>query len=164
MVTVNIIEVDLDAVLNRLQKVLKVTSDRALSDKLGLSTSGIAMSRKKNVLPYAAIVNTCMQHNVSTDEIFGITGSVSAQTSFTNESEPATTPAEPKALNADDLLAANAMVEKVLEQVLSKKQLPPERELLICKKLRPALIKAVFEHNFNEIFIRTIAEGALIMA
>ena len=67
-------------------------------------------------------------------------------------------------LGIDDLLAANALVDKILEELLFTKNLPAERELAICKKLRPMLIQKAFEHNLNEVFVKTIAEGALYMA
>ena len=67
-------------------------------------------------------------------------------------------------LGVDNLLAAHALVEKVLEELLYTKKLPAERELLICKKLRLILIQKAFEHNMNEVFVKTVAERALYMA
>jgi len=150
---------DIDfSVFDRLTEILDVRSDRALSLELGLSHSGVSTARKKNTLPYNAIVNTCVKRGISLDKVFNV--NVKQQTDFNkNASEEST-----KVLGVDDLLAANALVDKILEELLFTKNLPAERELAICKKLRPMLIQKAFEHNLNEVFVKTIAEGALYMA
>lgn len=157
MITDTIDDVDF-TVLERLEEKLAVNSDRALSIKLGLSHAGIAMARRKNTLPYGPIVSTCAKHNISLDYIFGISPIEIDEVNKTSSEH-----AQP-ILGVDDLLAANALVEKVLEELLYTKNLPAERELLICKKLRPMLIQKAFEHNMNEVFVKTVAEGALYMA
>ncbi|WP_170940794.1 helix-turn-helix domain-containing protein, partial [Pseudoalteromonas sp. NBT06-2] len=103
----------MDIVLERLKQEFNVKSDRALSDKLGLSTSGISMSRSKKALPYAAIVKTCAKYSVSTDNIFGI--KLDNSENKRPQSLPNTVISQPKGLTAKDLLAVNTMVDKVLK-------------------------------------------------
>ena len=153
----NVMEVDF-TVFDRLENKLGTKSDRSLSIELGLSHAGVSMARRKNTLPYNAIVGTCIKHRISLDYIFGISPIETGEVNKTSSEH-----AQP-VLGVDDLLAANALVEKVLEELLYTKNLPAERELLICKKLRPMLIQKAFEHNMNEVYVKTVAEGALYMA
>ncbi|KPH64148.1 helix-turn-helix domain-containing protein [Pseudoalteromonas porphyrae] len=151
--------VDIDfSVFERLSEILEVKSDRALSLELGLSHSGVSTARKKNTLPYSAIVSTCIKRGISLDKVFALNVVNSAVIDHVSSKDSQPT------LVVDDLLAANALVDKVLEELLFTKNLPAERELKICKKLRPMLIRKAFEHNMNEVFVKTIAEGALYMA
>lgn len=152
----NVIDVDF-SVFDRLEKELGTKSDRSLSIELGLSHAGVSMARRKNTLPYGPIVLTCLKHGISLDYIFN---NKSNRPDEVNEHSSDTNPV----LGIDDLLAANALVDKILEELLFTKNLPAERELAICKKLRPMLIQKAFEHNLNEVFVKTIAEGALYMA
>jgi hypothetical protein len=157
MISDSIIDVDLNAVIKRLEKELETKSDRALSAKLGLSTSGIAMSRKKNMLPYTAIVTTCIKHGISTDRIFGITGTADTQSNATEEREVKQQPG----LTTADLLAASNMVEEVLAQVLATKNFELAREVFVCKQLRPVLLKAALKNYLNRTVIQGIAEGVV---
>ena len=152
----NVIDVDF-SVFDRLEKELGTKSDRSLSIELGLSHAGVSMARRKNTLPYGPIVLTCLKHGISLDYIFN---NKSNRPDEVNEHSSDTNPV----LGIDDLLAANALIDKILEELLFTKNLPAERELAICKKLRPMLIQKAFEHNLNEVFVKTIAEGALYMA
>lgn len=155
MFTDNIALSDVDGVIDRLCKTFNVNSDRALSLYLELSHSSIAMARKKRSLPYAAIVAKCLNENISLDYIFA------NRPKIIGETEPAQ---KVVTSSANEALAACALVQKVLDELLIKKNLPPERELKIRRKLQPILLAKVFELNFNELLIRTVAEGALIMA
>jgi len=157
MFDTNIVDIDF-SVFDRLSEILEVKSDRSLSLELGLSHSGVSTARKKNTLPYSAIVNTCVKRGISLDKVFNL------DVIKSTESNKLSSKDNQPILGVDDLLAANALVEKVLEELLYTKNLPAERELLICKKLRPMLIQKAFEHNMNEVFVKTVAEGALYMA
>ncbi|MBS3796688.1 hypothetical protein [Pseudoalteromonas sp. BDTF-M6] len=160
MFTDKISAVELDGVIDRLAEAFDAPSDRALSLKLGLSHSGIAMARRKNSLPYSAIVNSCAKYGLSTDEIFGIKVAKSKPSPI----QPQQKEPEKRVPNVDDLIAADALVEKVLDDVLFHKNLPADRELIVRKKLRPKLIQTAFKYDLNELFVRTTAEGALHMA
>ncbi|OCQ21942.1 hypothetical protein A7985_09030 [Pseudoalteromonas luteoviolacea] len=157
------IDLEIEEVVDRLQKRFAVKSDRALSMKLGLSHSVIAMAKKKRSLPYAAIVSMCKKEKISLDEVFGIEVDQASGSSSTEEKEP-TKSEEVSRNSAEDALAAIALVEQIIDDLLYPKNLDAERELLIRKKLRPMLIEKTFEHNFNEVMVKTIAEGALYMA
>ncbi|KZN39826.1 hypothetical protein [Pseudoalteromonas luteoviolacea] len=163
MVIDSISESEIDLVIERLRKELGVKSNRALSEKLGLSHSGVAMARKKGTLPYGPIVNGCIHYKISLDEVFGIELDQASGSSSTEEKEP-TKSEEVSRNSAEDALAAIALVEQIIDDLLYPKNLDAERELLIRKKLRPMLIEKTFEHNFNEVMVKTIAEGALYMA
>lgn len=152
MFTDSIASADIDGVLDRLSKKLGVTSDRALSLALNLSHSGVAMAKKKATLPYGAIVEKCMKDGISLDYIFRNIANQSVRNEVANAGNV-----------KSDAVAAFALTQRILDDLLYKKNLPPERELLVRKKLQPILIDKVFEHNFNEVMVRTVAEGALIM-
>ncbi|KZN30074.1 hypothetical protein N480_03775 [Pseudoalteromonas luteoviolacea S2607] len=159
----SITESDIDKVIDILRDKLGASSDRALAMELGLSHSGISMSKKKGTLPYTSIVATCKKKKISLDEVFGIEVDQAPGSSSTEEKEP-TKSEEVSRNSAEDALAAIALVEQIIDDLLYPKNLDAERELLIRKKLRPMLIEKTFEHNFNEVMVKTIAEGALYMA
>ena len=150
--------VDVERVYEFLFKKFSTNSDRGLSLAMGLSESAVRGSRHRNSIPWEGVIVACKRHGISLDEIFEI--DVTTHIDKATRSEE---PDKPAPLCADDLLAANAMVEKVLDDALYERNLPANIELQVCKKLRPVLIKAVFEHNFNEIFVKSIAKGALVM-
>lgn len=139
----------LSEILVSLKKALKVTSDRGLSETLGLSESAIAMSRRNGKLPYASIVVKCVEHSLSVDSIFGIDTENTVQTKVVS-------------MGCDKLIEVSEIVGQVLNEVLEARQLPPERELLVYKKLHPILIKAAFENDFNYLYVKGMAEGALM--
>ncbi|AZZ98268.1 helix-turn-helix domain-containing protein [Pseudoalteromonas sp. R3] len=151
-------------VISKLQKKFGVSSDRALSEELGLSHSGIAMARKKETLPYAAIVLACIKKGVSLDEIFEIESKSKSNDATFNDKKPTVESSGSVRNSTEDALAALALVEEIMDDLLEPKHLDAERELIIRNKLRPMLIEKAFEHNFNEIMVKTIAEGALYMA
>lgn len=150
--------VDVEAVYKTLFKKFNVETDRGLSFAFGLSESAVRGARNRQALPWEGVIVNCVKEQISLDSIFGIKDP-SLSDKVHRES-----PAVPPALGVEDLMAANALVEKVLDDELFDKNLPAERELLVRKKLQPVLVKAVFEHDFNEIFVKTIAQGALVMA
>ncbi|USE71509.1 hypothetical protein CTT31_20705 [Pseudoalteromonas maricaloris] len=158
MLDANIADTEIDKVIELLHEKFDVSSDRALSLKLGLSHSGIAMAKKKGTLPYAAIVNACIKNEISLDEVFGI-----AVNQLQNRSPKDKKDSSLPKNSVEDALVALALVEKITDDLLYSKNLDAERELLVRKKLQPMLIQKAYEHNFNEIMIRTIAEGALYM-
>ncbi|MBQ4840201.1 helix-turn-helix domain-containing protein, partial [Pseudoalteromonas luteoviolacea] len=85
MVIDSISESEIDLVIERLREQLSVKSNRALSEKLGLSHSGVAMARKKGTLPYGPIVNACVNYKISLDEVFGIDVDQTSDSSSTEE-------------------------------------------------------------------------------
>ena len=165
MVTDSILETDIEDVICRLRQKFGVTSNRALSEQLGLSQSGIAMAKKKGSLPYAAIVNTCMKRQISLDDVFGIYNSQGKASTNDCDANNTSNKVEEQGqfYSVDDAVAANAIVEKILDDLMFTKNLPADKELLIRAKLRPVLFDKVFEYQFNEIMVKTVAEGALVM-
>ncbi|MBQ4840199.1 helix-turn-helix domain-containing protein, partial [Pseudoalteromonas luteoviolacea] len=81
----SITESDIDKVIDILRDKLGVNSDRALAMELGLSHSGISMSKKKGTLPYTSIVATCKKKKISLDEVFGIDVDQTSDSSSTEE-------------------------------------------------------------------------------
>lgn len=166
MVTDSILETDVEEVICRLQHKFGVTSNRALSEQLGLSQSGIAMAKRKRSLPYAAIVSACIKRQISLDDVFGIEASKTAVNSSTKKDQESTrgdVASEGNSLNVEDAKAANTLVEKILDDLMFTKNLPADKELFIRAKLRPVLFDKVFEYQFNEVMVKTVAEGALVM-
>ncbi|PAJ71658.1 hypothetical protein CJF42_25540 [Pseudoalteromonas sp. NBT06-2] len=162
MVIATLENIDVDLVYNELCKQFNVKSYRALSLAMGLSVSAVGNARGRDSLPWEGVIIACKKRGISLDKLFEIE-IVNTETD-SNKTQPTKAPIQQKGLTAEDLLAVNTMVDKVLKEVVSTKCLPPERELFICNKLRPVLIKSAFEHDFNEIFVRSIAEGAVLMA
>jgi hypothetical protein len=150
---------DIDLVLNRLHNKLNTKSDRGLSLKLGLSESAIAVSKNKKAIPYSAIVLTCLKYSISIDEVFD--NHVEIKNSDYRESR---NDSNTIGYSADKLLEVCNEVERILGDVLVIHRLPPDRVLMISNKLRPLLIKAAFENEFNYLFVKASAEGALMMA
>ena len=141
-----------DEVIKRLYEAFNVSSDRSLSMKLGLSHSRIAMSRKSGALPVSSIVQTCINEKVSLDHIFGVK-------KYLNNAEPVAH----NNSTYEEAAAACKLVEKVIDELFENKNIDSDKELLIRKKLQPLLLQKVFELNFNEIMVKTVAEGALFM-
>ena len=141
-----------ETVIERLCKAFNVSSDRSLSMKLGLSHSRIAMSRKNGSLPFSSIVQTCIRENLSLDHIFGISHSLSeSEANISNGS------------TYEEATAAYKLVENIINELIEDKNIDSDKELLIRKKLQPLLLQKVFQHNFNEIMVKTVAEGAFFM-
>lgn len=150
--------VDVEAIYKTLFKKFNVDSDRGLSFAFGLSESAVRGARNRQSLPWEGVIVNCVKEQISLDSIFGIEDPTLHDKVHREKQDV------PQPFGVEDLLAANALVDKILDDELFNKNLPPDRELLVRKKLQPVLIKAVFEHNFNEIFVKTIAQGALVMA
>jgi len=150
--------VEVEEFIENLQRAFDVPSDRGLSIVMGLSPSAVTNARNRVSLPWEGVVRACKKAGISLDEIFEI--EVTKHIDKVDRKKPDV----PPPLGVDDLIAANALVDKVLDDELFNKNLPADRELFVYKKLRPLLIKAVFEHNFNEVIVKVIAQGALHMA
>ena len=151
-------DVDEELAYTNLCDAFTVKNGRALALAMGLSPSAVTNARQRQSLPWEGIIRACKKSGISIDEIFEI--EVTTHINKVHREKPDV----PPPLAVDDLIAANALVDKVLDDEFFNKNLSAERELLISKKLRPVLIKAVFQYNFNEIFVKTIAQGALVMA
>jgi hypothetical protein len=154
----SLVSVEVDWVIKNLYQAFNVDSDRGLSLILGLSVSAVRNAKLRNSIPWEGVCLACRNKGISVDAILGI--------EVTNHFDKVhrEKPDVPPPLGVDDLIAANALVDKVLDDELFNKNLPADRELFVYKKLRPLLIKAVFEHNFNEVIVKVIAQGALHMA
>jgi len=156
MITDKIIPVEFENVVERLKVKFGVNSNTALSEALGMSAAGIAVARKSNSLPIIPIVNTCLKKGISIDEIFTGKGSDS-----TNSQSPAQAS---DSFTKDDMVRASEVVDRVLDKVLIEKSVPDDRQFAVFKTLRPVLIDAVFEHDFNERYVYIIAKSALTLA
>jgi hypothetical protein len=165
MLTDSILQTDIEDVICRLRDKFEVSSNRALSEQLGLSQSGIAMAKKKSSLPYAAIVNACIQRQISLDDVFGIESERNSVDSAKKKIDESKRDSEDKDshYSVADAVAANSLVEKILDDLMFTKNLPANKELFIRAKLRPVLFNKVFEYQFNEVMVKTVAEGALVM-
>ncbi|KID56864.1 hypothetical protein JF50_13280 [Pseudoalteromonas luteoviolacea] len=148
---------DIEAVYERLYKLLNVTSDSALSEILGLSPSAVRNARNRQSLPWEGIVKTCADRKIDLNHVFGV--NVERDNNQGVESQDKT-----QAFDVSDAVAANALVEKILDDLMFVKNLPADRELFIRGKLRPMLFEKTFEYQFNEVMVKTAAEGALYMA
>jgi len=162
MVIATLENIDVSVIYNELYKQFNVKSDRALSMAMGLSVSAVGNARGRDSLPWEGVISACKRNGISLDDLFEIEV-VKTQENY-NKTQPISAPIQPKGLTAKDLLAVNVMVDKVLEEVLLSKNLPLDQELRIYKKLRPLLIETAFEYDFNEIFVKVTAEGAVRMA
>ncbi|MET1254844.1 helix-turn-helix domain-containing protein [Aliikangiella maris] len=145
----NTVILDFEEVIQRLKKKLGEKSDRALARALSMSDSGVAVARKSQSLPIIPIVNTCIEQEISLDEIF--LGNTKRESS--NLTNTMFTQAE--------LIHVSNMVDGVLERVLENKKLPIDRQFSIFKTLRPHLIEAAFANNLDEMIVKAIAEATL---
>jgi hypothetical protein len=153
MIAAKIEDIDIDAVYERLFKLMDVTSNRALSIAIGVSVSNVTSARSRQTLPWEAVILTSKKHGFSLDELFDVDVKQQAGSKQVTASQPDFT--------LDKLLAANQLVEDIFNEVLPSKLLSPERESFVCKQLRPILLKALFENDFNRTVVKVIAEGAL---
>ncbi|WP_444996037.1 helix-turn-helix domain-containing protein [Aliikangiella sp. IMCC44359] len=146
-----VIKIEFEVVIQRLKEKLSEKSDRALARALGMSDSGIAVARTTKSLPIIPIVNACVAQGISLDEIFlgQTTNPDSAQTFHT--------------LTQTDLIQASEMVDRVLDRVLTNNSLPTLQQFDAYKRLRPVLIKAVFDNDFDESIVTAIAEATLAL-
>ena len=150
--------VDVQKVYDQLFKLFNVDSDAALSKALGLSASAVRNAKNRNSLPFESVINGCIASGIDLNEVF--TGS---SINVDNNNEETSKPDDSSSLAVTDVLAANKLVVEVLDEILTNKRLTAERELLIRNKLTPLLLEKVFEYNFNEVMVKTVAEGALYM-
>ncbi|MCG7545567.1 helix-turn-helix domain containing protein [Pseudoalteromonas sp. MM17-2] len=152
MLSDKVTAIDIDAVLERAKSEFGVKSYRQLSEALGMSVSGVSVSRQKGTLPYGALVEGCIKFNISLDKIFFGDSSKQSQTALSQTQQ----------LSKDDLIKANQTVDRVLDKVLPKlTHLSVERVREIEKKLRPLLINELFENEFNEMYVEAVARGAV---
>ena len=159
--------VDVNLVLQRLADILKTgSSDRQLSKALGLSLSAIDANRKKETLPYKAIVKTCKERGISLDSLFDIHAESSPGTN--NKKTRANTPSQTN--SQDNLKVAQQQAEKALKIVEGVMQselyalnIPADAKLEAANKLRPLLINACFEHDFSVGMVEMMAKGAVSM-
>ena len=156
MLSDTVCNVEFEEVIERLKVKLSVKSNRGLSDVLGMSSAGISSGRRNNTLPYAPIVETCLKKGIDLQYIFS--GTLSKSTISQSPAQAVDT------FSKSDLIRASEMVDRVLDKVLNEKSLPLEREFAVYKTLRPVLMSAVFEHDFNEKFVEVMAKGAITMA
>ncbi|MEC8325891.1 MAG: hypothetical protein VX100_07325 [Pseudomonadota bacterium] len=163
MVVANVdnVELDVDKTYSKLFKIFNSKSNRALSIAMGLPPTTVQSAVNRHSFPWEGMIKACIKRGVSLDELFEIPIKDSKRTA---QNEKATVVVEQKGFNTDDMLKANDIVDRVLDQVLRPRALPAERELLVIKKLRPILLRAVFDHCFNEVLVKSIAEGALALA
>ncbi|MBQ4864397.1 hypothetical protein J8L98_22145 [Pseudoalteromonas sp. MMG013] len=150
--------VDVEKVYEQLFKLFNVDSDAALSKALGLSASAVRNAKNRNSLPWEGVINGCISSGIDLNEVF--TGSA---IKVDNNDEEVSASNDTGSLAVTDVLAANKLVVEILDEILANKRLTAERELLIRNKLTPLLLEKVFEYNFNEVMVKTVAEGALYM-
>jgi len=150
--------VDVQKVYGQLFKLFNVDSDAALSKALGLSASAVRNAKNRNSLPWEGVINGCIASGIDLNEVF--TGS---SMKVDNNNEETSKLDGTDSLAVTDVLAANKLVVEILDETLANKGLTAERELLIRNKLTPLLLEKVFEYNFNEVMVKTVAEGALYM-
>ncbi|MBQ4814269.1 helix-turn-helix domain-containing protein [Pseudoalteromonas luteoviolacea] len=147
---------EVEAVYERLYQLLGVTNDSALSEALGLSPAAVRNARNRQSLPWEGIVKTCADRSIDLNYVFGV--EVEREINRSTESKVSQT------FSVSDAVTANALVEKILDDLMFVKNLPADKELFIRSKLRPMLFDKTFEYQFNEVMVRTAAEGALYMA
>lgn len=150
--------VDVQKVYGQLFKLFNVDSDAALSKALGLSASAVRNAKNRNSLPWEGVINGCIASGIDLNEVF--TGS---SMKVDNNNDETSKLDATDSLAVTDVLAANKLVVEILDEILANKGLTAERELLIRNKLTPLLLEKVFEYNFNEVMVKTVAEGALYM-
>ncbi|OHU85509.1 MULTISPECIES: hypothetical protein [Pseudoalteromonas] len=158
MVLDTVQSVDVQKVYVRLYMLFNVDSDAGLSRALGLSASAVRNARNRNSLPWEGVINGCISHGIDLNEVF--TGSA---LKVNNDKEKPSDNNDTERLAVTDVLAAHKLVVEVLDDILTNKHLNAERELLVRNKLTPLLLEKVFEYNFNEVMVKTVAEGALYM-
>ena len=149
-------KVDFDEVIDRLKNELSVSSNRGLSELLGMSSAGISAGKRNDTLPYMPIVETCINNGIDLQYIF--TGEYSKPTNSQS-------PAQAEDLfTKEDMIQASEIVDRVLDKVLIEKSVPEDRKFKVYKTLRPVLIDAAFEHGLNERYVYIIAKSALTLA
>lgn len=152
---------DIELVIERLNKKLNVKSDRALSKEMGLSLSAVNQAKKRNSLPWEGVISVCKTKRISLDWLFDI-----ELLEHKNHKQGLTPDsAVPKAsLDKDavksELLTISTFVDEVMDQVLEK-GMPASRMLDIRKALAPILIDAAIEYDMDRAIVAAVARSTL---
>ena len=157
MTTDTLKKVDIERAAKKLKDEFGVTSERALSLAMGLSQSAFLNAMNRGTLPYEGIVRACVERGISLDSIFGL----QQKHVYSNQLNEPT----PKFLHSEEFknefIHIDTLVESIMDEVVTKTDLPVERLLAVRKALRPILVDAAIEYDCDHAIVNAIARSSL---
>ncbi|QLJ09761.1 hypothetical protein H3302_07905 [Pseudoalteromonas sp. MT33b] len=157
MTTDTLKKVDIELAAQKLKKEFGVGSERALSLAMGLSQSAFLNAMNRGTLPYEGIVKACVDRGISLDHIFGLKHTSSKSNLQLNEPKPESS----YHLVKEEVIHIDNLVESIMDEVVTKNDLPVERLLAVRKSLRPILVDAALEYECDRAIVTAIARSSL---